>query len=90
MNNASVVTPTSSGYGFSRPRNVPANSPCASTGTPQAMLPSATPSSRPDRMLPTEKLTSHICRHQCSGRLLRNSIATDRKISDASSKNSAR
>ncbi len=90
MNSATVVTPTSSGYGVSRPRKVPANSPFASTGTPHAMLPSATPMSRLDRMLPTEKLMSHICRHQHSGRLLRNSIATARKISAASSIISAR
>ena len=90
MKSATVVMPTSSGYGVSRPRNVPANSPLASTGTPHAMLPSAVPMSSDDTMLPTEKPMSHICRHQRIGCLLRNSIATARKISDASSSISAR
>ena len=54
------------------------------------MLPSATPISRLDRMLPTEKPMSHICRHQRIGCLLRNSMATARKISAASSSMNAR
>jgi hypothetical protein len=48
------------------------------------MLPSAVPMSKDDTMLPTEKFTSHICRRQRSGSLLRNSIAAARKISAAS------
>ena len=90
MNSATVVTPTSSGYGFSRPRNVPANSPLASIGTPQAMLPIATPMSSADTMLPAENPMSHICRHQRIGCLLRNSMATARKISATSSSMNAR
>ena len=54
------------------------------------MLPSATPMSSADTMLPAAKPMSHICRHQRIGCLLRNSIATARKISAASSRISAR
>ena len=54
------------------------------------MLPSATPMSRPDTRLPAENPMSHICRHQRIGCLLRNSMATARKISDTSSKTNAR
>ena len=54
------------------------------------MLPSAMPISSAEKMLPAEKLTSHICRHQRIGCLLRNSIATARKISDASNSIKAR
>ena len=57
---------------------------------PQAMLPMATPMSRLDRTLPALKPMSHICRHQRIGCLLRNSMATARKISATSSSTNAR
>ena len=49
------------------------------------MLPKATPRSRLQPRLATEKLTSHIFRHQRIGCLLRNSMATARKIKATSS-----
>jgi len=57
---------------------------------PQMMLPKATPNSRLQPRLATEKLTSHICRHQRIGCLLRNSMATARKISMQRSNMNAR
>ena len=71
-------------------RKSPANSCCASSGKPQAMLPMATPISRLDPMLPAAKPTSHICRHQPIGCLLRNSMATARKINDTSRSTNAK
>ena len=57
---------------------------------PQAMFPIATPISRLERMLPALNPMSHICRHQRIGCLLRNSMATARKISATSSSTNAR
>ncbi len=53
------------------------------------MLPIATPISRLDNTLPALNPMSHICRHHRIGCLLRNSIATARKISATSSSTNA-
>ncbi len=80
-----VVIPSSRAQGWSNPRKVPANSPRSSIGMPQAMFPIATPIRKLDNTLPPKNPTSHICRHQRIGCLLRNSIANARKMSAASS-----
>jgi len=66
------------------------NSRSAFSGIPQMTLPKATPRSRLHPMLATEKLTSQTCRHRCPACLLRNSMATARKINMQSSSMKAR
>ena len=88
---ATVVTPISSAYGCSRPRKLPANSPRASSGTPQAMLPIATPISRLEHEAAAPRSRRPRTRRQRGdGCLLRNSIATARKISAQSRAMNAR
>src|SRR5438034_116778 len=80
VNSATVVTPIQSAYGLSRLARSPANSRCSLSGMPRTMLPIATPKRKLASRLPAQKLTSQSCRHQRIGCLLRNSIATARKM----------
>ena len=89
-NITTVVTPTSSANGVSRSIRVTCILPRASIGTPLMTLPKATPSSSARPSDAIQKTKSQVERQRAPGRLLRNSIATVRRIITSSTSISAR
>ena len=79
-NIAMVVAPTSSANGLSSPMSVTDMLPSASKGTPDRMLPKATPSRRASPVEASANTMSQPERQRGDGSLLRNSMATVRRI----------
>ena len=77
---ATVVSPTSSGNGLSMSISEIEMSPWALMGTPERMSPNATPSRNASPAEAAANTASQIDRQRGDGSLLRNSIATVRRI----------
>ena len=65
-------------------------SPRASIGTPLSTLPNATPSSSASPSEASQNTKSQVARQRAPGRLLRNSMATVRRIITSSTSMNAR
>ena len=77
---ATVVSPTSTGNGFSMSTREIEMSPAALSGTPERMSPNATPRRNARPVEAPANTASHVDRQRADVSLLRNSIATVRMI----------
>ena len=89
-NIATVVAPTSSGTGVSSPIRVTDMLPSASMGTPDRTSPNATPSRNASPVEASANTMSQNERQRGDASLLRNSIATVRRIITNSTSMNAR